>query len=186
MAIQLQRHRFTVAEYQRMVEVGLFTTASRVELLDGEIIDKMAMNPPHGSNVMRLINTFVRILGSRAIVTAQTPIVLDDYSAPEPDITLLVPRDDFYATAHPRSDDIFLVIEVCDSSLPLDRIHKLPLYAAAGIREVWLIDTNTRRIEVHQQPTAQGYQFTRLVGREERLSPLAFPDLDLVVAELIG
>jgi Uma2 family endonuclease len=111
--------------------------------------------------------------------------VVDDHSEPEPDISVLHPRADDYSTSHPTPEDIFLVVEVADSSAPFDRFKKIPVYARNGIPEVWLIDLTTDRIEVYREPSAMSYRDVRQLKAGDRLSPLAFPDLVLEVGEIL-
>ncbi|MEJ7871360.1 MAG: Uma2 family endonuclease, partial [Rubrobacteraceae bacterium] len=85
------------------------------------------------------------------------PIILPDSSEPEPDVTVLRPRDDFYAAGHPVPEDVLLLIEVSDTSLEYDREVKLPLYARAGIPEVWIVDLVNEKIHTYSQPAARSY-----------------------------
>jgi Uma2 family endonuclease len=104
----------------------------------------------------------------------------------QPDVMLLRPREDFYTTRHPRGDEVLLLIEVADTTLRLDRRVKIPLYARVGVREVWLVDLTTMGLEVHREPLGDRYGHVRVFMRGERVSPDAFPDLSLDVAELVG
>ncbi|HEX9697943.1 MAG TPA: Uma2 family endonuclease [Acidobacteriota bacterium] len=102
----ISRRRFTVADYHAMARAGILTEGDRVELLDGEIVRKMTINSPHAACVDRLNRLFGRQLCDRAVVRIQNPIQLDGYSEPEPDISLLRPKSDFYAEAHPMPADV--------------------------------------------------------------------------------
>lgn len=179
------RHRFTVADYIAMVGAGILSEDDRVELLDGDVVEKMTINPPHAGCVNRLNRLFIHRLGDRVVVSPQNAVVLDDFSVPEPDIALLRPSEDFYATATPHVRDVLLVIEVADTSLARDRLVKLPLYARAGVPEVWIMNVPGRRIEVYKGPSVEGYRESRIVD-DGVLTPEAFPDLDLNVDELLG
>jgi Uma2 family endonuclease len=154
------RRQFTVSDYARMRETGILTEDDRVELLDGEIYLMSPLGPLHIALVNRLNKLLVRQVGDEAIVSVQSSIQLDDYSEPQPDIALLSPRDDFYAQALARPDDILLLIEVADTSLEYDRDQKLPRYAASNIPELWIIDVHQRVVEQYTQPM-QG-QYTQL------------------------
>jgi len=186
MTVQLLRHKFTVQQYHKMVESGILTEDDRVELIRGEIIEMSPIGTKHAACVNRLINLLVQLLGKRVIVAAQNPIALNDNSQPQPDVALLKPRDDFYATAHPQPQDIFLLIEVADATIIYDREEKIPLYAEANIIEVWLVDINEQIVEVYQQPTAAGYQHIQKFACGEILSIPSFADVTITVNEIFG
>jgi len=101
-------------------------------------------------------------------------------------VTLLRPRPDFYASDHPGPEDILLLVEVAETSAISDRAVKLPLYARAGVPEVWLVILGDREIEIHREPAAKDYQNVRTLKTGERLSPLNFPDLEIPVEEILG
>ncbi|MEH1921860.1 Uma2 family endonuclease [Nostoc sp.] len=186
MTVQLLRRKFTIEQYHKMVESGILTEDDRVELIRGEIIDMSPIGTKHAACVNRLINLLVQLLGKRVIVAAQNPVALNDNSQPQPDVALLKPRDDFYATAHPQPQDIFLLIEVADSTVMYDREEKIPLYAEANIIEVWLVDINEQIVEVYQQPTAAGYQLMQKFASGQTLSIKAFPNVNITVNEIFG
>lgn len=180
------RRRLTVDEYERMGAAGIFHEDERVELLDGELFEMAAIGSRHAACVKRVAEWFsLRVLG-RMIVSVQDPIRLSVHSEPQPDIALLRRRADFYASAHPGPQDVLLVIEVADSSVGYDRDTKIPLYAAAGIPEVWLIDLKPARITVYREPRDGGYQEIVQHRRGAVLTPLALPDLTLQWAEIFG
>jgi Uma2 family endonuclease len=156
-------HRFTRDEYYRMAEAGLFID-ERVELLDGEIITMSPQLTPHAFTVNQLLYLLITTLGATVIVRGQTPIVLDDWSEPEPDIAVCQPDPDRYKNAHPRADQVLLVIEVAESSLTYDRTRKVPAYAASAIPEYWIVNLIDRQVEVFTgpDPTRQRYRQQRL------------------------
>lgn len=154
--VSTQRRRFTVEEYHRMGEAGVFNE-TRVELIDGEIYFMSPINSPHAGTVKWLNRLLNKLLGDHFIISVQDPITLDNVSEPEPDIAVLKMRDDFYTDAHPQPEDILLLIEVADTSLDKDRNIKLPGYARAGIPEAWLVVLAEGTVEVHTQPSAEGY-----------------------------
>ena len=145
------------------------------------------IGPLHAGTVGRLTALFSAQLGGEAIVWIQNPLLLrTEDSEPQPDVVLLRPRPDFYTSSHPEAQDVYLVIEVADTSMVTDREVKLPIYARAGVPEVWLLDVATQRLEVHRQPTPDGYQDVRSLQRGESVSPQAFPALPLTVDALLG
>jgi len=155
-------HRFTRDEYYRMAEAGLFRD-ERVELLDGEIITMSPQNTPHASTVYRAAHRLEQLIGNRTCIRCQLPIVLNDWSEPEPDIAVCLPDPDDYGRAHPRPEHILLLIEVADASFPYDRGQKTIAYADSGIPEVWIVNLPDLRIEVLADPDlgAKGYQKQR-------------------------
>jgi Uma2 family endonuclease len=180
------RRRLSADEYQRMIKVGILREGERVELIDGALYQMAAFGSPHMACVMRLNRRFSRAVEDRAIVSVQSAIRLSDYSEPEPDIALLRFRDDFYDTAHPRPYDVLLVIEVSDTALRHDRNTKLPLYAAAGIPEVWIVDLRRRQVLVYRDPSPDGYRQSITYTHGASIAALAFPDLVISWDDIFG
>lgn len=185
-AVPIPRRRFTVDEYHRMGEAGVLTQDDRVELLDGQIVRMSPIGTPHASTVARLNALFVRRLGGRATIWVQNPIILDRWSEPQPDLCVLAPRADFYRAFHPRPRDVLLGIEVMDTSRGYDRTLKLPLYAKAELREVWLVDVKREVVEVYRRPALRGYRSEQTCARGQALRPVAFPRLRFRVNDLLG
>jgi Uma2 family endonuclease len=180
------RYRFSVDEYLRMGETGILKEDDRVELIDGEIIDMPPIGIPHTSAVNRLGNKLKEQLGTRVILSMQNPIRIGDLSLPQPDIALLRPRDDFYAAAYPTPADILLLVEVAESSVRYDRDKKLPLYAAAGIAESWLVDIPARKLILYREPAADGYRAVAEAGDLARVTPAALPGCAIDLRGLFG
>lgn len=180
------RRRLTADEYQRMIRVGILREGDRIELIDGEMYQMAAMGGPHIACVARINRKFDRRIGNRAIVLVQSAFRLSAYSEPEPDIVLARYRDDFYASALPGPDDILLIVEVSDSTMRHDRTTKLPLYAAAGIPEVWIVDLRRRRILVYRSPSPDGYRQSITYTPGASLASLAFPDIVIGWQEIFG
>lgn len=178
-------HRFTVADYYRMAEAGIFNEDSRVELIRGQIVDLPPIGAPHFAAVNRLNRLLVQAVDDRAIVSVQNPVRLDDGSEPEPDIALLRPRADDYATAIAGADDVLLIVEIADSSLRDDRAVKAPLYAEGGIPEYWIVNLVERVVEVHRQPAGGRYVQTRRVRPDEMLPILGLGDSVAIPASAI-
>ena len=152
-------HRFTRAEYYRMGEAGLFAD-ERVELLDGKIITMPPQNPPPASTTSDLTSILLLLLGTTVSLRVQMPIVLHDWSEPEPDIAICRRSPDRYSRAHPKASDVLLVIEVAETSLPYDRGRKVAGYAGSGIPEYWIVNLVDRRVEAFSDPdpTRQCYR----------------------------
>jgi len=177
MSIAITRRIFTVDEYHEMARAGILTAGDRVELLEGEIVQMSPIGSHHAACVNRLNRFFTMRLQNKAIVSVQNPVQLSKYSEPEPDIALLKPRSDFYLNGHPKPKDVFLLIEVAESSSSIDREVKIPLYAKAGIEEVWLIDLDGQRVEVYRSSSENSYTEVQKLSKTQQLSPLAFPDV---------
>ncbi|MFN3412465.1 MAG: Uma2 family endonuclease [Thermoanaerobaculum sp.] len=152
------RHAFSVEDLERMVASGILREDSRVELIEGEIVDMGPMGSRHAARVDRLTQVFVLLSGEKASVRVQSPVRLSTRSLPQPDLALLKYREDFYASGHPGPEDCLLVVEVADESVAYDREVKVPLYAWAGIAEVWLVVLPENLVEVYRHPSARGYR----------------------------
>ncbi|MDJ0520119.1 MAG: Uma2 family endonuclease [Trichodesmium sp. MO_231.B1] len=186
MVVELQRRQFTVKEYHQMAKVGILKEDERVELIAGEIVKMASIGIPHASCVRRLDGIFNKLLSGKAIFDTQNPIDLNDESEPQPDLVLLRWREDYYAGKHPQPEDIFLLIEVVDSTIKYDWEVKIPLYAENGIFEVWLIDINQELVEVYPQIVGNSYQQQEQFFRGDRLIIQAFDDVSLTVDEILG
>jgi len=178
--------RFTVDEYQRMGEAGILPEDERVELIEGEILTMAALGGPHVSCVIRLEAGFGRSAPGRFMVSTQNPVRLSSDSAPQPDVAILRVKPDFYAVGLPAPEDVLLLIEVADSSLGFDRGTKLPLYAAASIPDVWIVNLNADCVEVYRQPEGEHYREQRVYRRGETLTPVALPELAFPIASILG
>ena len=175
----------TVAEYHRMLEVGILYDREPVELLDGQLIAMPPEGPPHVSAVMALNELFVQRFAGRAMLRPGNPVTLDDTSEPQPDFTLVHRHDDWYKSGHPGPADVFLVVEVSMSSLAYDRGRKLRAYARNGIPELWIVDLVHGRVEVHAEPHDLGFGSSIIVGRDGTIAPRAFPHDAIAVADFL-
>ncbi|HEX9989227.1 MAG TPA: Uma2 family endonuclease [Chloroflexia bacterium] len=186
MATQQAPHLFTVDEYYRMGEAGILSEDARVELIEGEIIDMAPIGMRHALCVNRLNQLLVLLLQGRAMVHVQNPLHLGDYSEPQPDITLLKQRDYSHDLHNPGANDVLLAIEVSDTTLTFDRKVKVPLYARAGIPEVWLVNLQEDSIEVYSQPGGGTYQEHQQLGRGQSVPVPGFSDLTASINDIFG
>jgi Uma2 family endonuclease len=177
------RRRFTRKEYYRMAEVGILHEDDRVELIRGEIIEMSPIGRRHKAFVLNLSQLPFGRLGGRALVNVHSGIVLSDHSESEPDIAVLRRREPPYKEREAHSEDVLLLIEVADSSLAYDRSTKSRLYAEAGIAEYWVVDCTAEVVKIHRSPGADGYREVRRFRGTAVVSPLAFPDLQVPLAE---
>ena len=171
------RHRLDVDDYYRMAEVGILDWNDRVELIDGELIDMAPIGSDHAATVDGLTEALVTACAGQAIVRVQGPVRLDPFNEPQPDFSVLRLRTDRYRTGHPGPADVLLLIEVADSSLRFDRKIKLPLYARAGIGEVWIVDLKRRKVEAYSSPAAGEYAPKRLYGPGHRVALALRPEI---------
>ena len=181
---QLTRWRFTVHDYHRMGEAGILHEDDRVELIEGELVEMTAIGTRHFSCVNRLTRMLVMNVGDEAIVSVQNPVRLNEYNEPQPDLTVIRPRD--YRESLPKPEDVLLLIEVSDTTLAYDRGVKLPLYARAGIREVWIVDLPGETIERYTDPLKEGYRGADRLRRGQTLESISLPGLTPSVDEVLG
>ncbi len=186
MAVHPTRRRFTVAEYHQMAEAGILGEDDRVELIEGEIVEMAPIGRRHAGRVARLDRMFQRLTGDESVVWVQNPVRLGEHSEPQPDLALLRPRADFYASDLPTPSDVFLLVEVAETTVELDRRLKTPLYARSGIPELWLVDLDQETLTVYRDPTASGYKTVRVLRRGESIAPGSFPDRPLAVDDILG
>jgi Uma2 family endonuclease len=175
MAVMVTKKRFTADEYHRMAEVGILSRSDRVELIDGEIVVMSPIGSRHAACVSSANRALVTAAGNDAIVQPQGSVRLDLYYEPEPDLVLLRPRADFYASRHRAPGDVLLVIEIADSSLEYDRDVKGPAYAAAGIPEYWLADLNANVVWRCSSPDRGVYQRVDECRRGQSIAPRLLP-----------
>lgn len=185
MATQAQKRLFTVAEYYKMAEVGILAPDARVELINGEIIEMSPIKSNHAGHVRRFSTLLNEILLRKVIIDSQNPLHINAYSEPQPDIMVLKWSPDFYTSRHPKPEDVYLLIEVADSSLRYDRETKLPLYAQAGVTEVWIVNLKKRCIEQYHQPKNDKYALHE-VAQEEEVLHLPYFDIKIEASEILG
>ena len=182
----ITKRRFSVKEYYLMADAGILSPRDRVELIDGEIVQMAAMGSYHAGCVNTLNRAFMETLGRRVVVSVQNPVRLSERSEPQPDIALLRPRADLYTESHPRPDDVMLIVEVSHSTVEYDRDVKTPLYAEAGIPELWLVNLDEDFIDGLSDPDGAGYRTLRRYVRGERIAPALLPDAALEFSEILG
>ncbi|MCA1629883.1 MAG: Uma2 family endonuclease [Acidobacteria bacterium] len=186
MSRKLAKRWISAVEYERMGEAGIFPPDARLELIEGDIFEMSPIGSPHAACVDTLTLLFTELAQRRFIVRVQNPIRLDDFSEPQPDLTLLRWREDFYRGAHPTPADVLLVVEVADTTVVTDRTIKVPLYARAGVAEVWVVNIPEERVEIYTGPAGEAYQTAAESGRGERAQSPTVEGLSVSVDELFG
>lgn len=168
-----------------MAESGILQPDERVELLEGQIIQMAAKGTAHRAAVTRIQRLFQDRLGNRVLICLQDPVRLDDYSEPEPDVAILVPDPLDYEDHHPTPSEVYLLIEVSDTTLKFDRETRAPAYARSGIAEYWVLDVNAGKLHVYRSPSEKGYQSETILSEALTIAPLAFPECVIAVKEMV-
>ncbi|HWQ35381.1 MAG TPA: Uma2 family endonuclease [Blastocatellia bacterium] len=176
---------FTASEYQRLADTGVLGEDERIELIEGRIVQMAPKNVSHAIATKRANRCLASLLGDRLIIGVQDPILLNDYSEPEPDIVLVAPPDEHYLVHHPKPKDIFLVLEIAESSLAYDRDVKGPLYASNGIIQYCLLNLNDRELEDYRHPGRDGYRSKQTYSENQSFSLVAFPEVSIRVSDLL-
>lgn len=177
-------YRFTVDDVDRMKDAGIFPVEFRAELIEGQLIEMPPPESPHARAVDILNERLVVALHGKAIVRVQNPLRLDRYNQPQPDVAVVRIREDRYGASHPEASDALLVIEVCHTSHWYDRNVKLPIYARAGVPEVWVVDIPGRRIEVYHEPGSEGFRDVSFVEAGATVRAAMLEGFDLEAATL--
>ena len=185
MQIETTKKLFTVDEYYRMADAGILTPDDRVELIDGEIIEMSPIGSRHLGCVNRATRLFTSAFGGRVVVSVQNPLWLSNFTEPEPDVVLLKPRGDEYASKKPAAEDALLVLEVADTTLAYDRNVKLPRYAKAGVPEVWIENLQDDLLLVYRDPVGNAYTTSLVFRRGESVSVAALHDVVFTVEQLL-
>lgn len=179
-----QRKIFTVSEYHKMIDAGVFVGKSNYELIEGEIVKKMTQGDYHISCINKLTRLFSLNLSDEFILSVQNAVVVGDVNEPEPDVTLLKFREDFYSSGKATAEDVLLLIEVSDSTVKYDRDVKLKLYAEGKIEEVWLVNLPRQILEVHTQPHKGKYKVVKKFEKTQTVSPKKFSEIKIKVSDI--
>ncbi len=180
----VKKYSLTTDHFHKMIETNILPEDEPIELIEGELIEMVPINPPHAGKTGRLNQIFSPAVQNLALVYVQTPIWLSNHSQPQPDLTIVRLRDDFYETAHPQPQDILLLIEVSDTSVTYDRNIKIPLYGRYGIKEVWLIDLPKQRVEIYTQVSEEGYRQVQFPHHNEQIALTQLPKVVIPLAKI--
>jgi Uma2 family endonuclease len=181
-----RRHRITVDEYYRMAEEGILPPDARVELIEGEVIDMAPIGTEHGSTVTHLSRILLQAVGDGADVRTQQVVRLSDRSEPQPDISLVKLRDDFYKKKHPGAEDALLLIEVSETSLRYDLEIKASLYARYKVPEYWVVDLQGRQFRLCREPKAGQYTDVTTASGPGIVTPVALPGVQIDLTRILG
>ncbi len=178
MPVRLEQRLITVAEYHKMIKTGILQPHDKVELLNGQLIKMSPIGSEHAACVEKISELLKRLLPSNIMVRSQNPIILGDLSEPEPDLSIVKRKDNFYADSHPTSDDTFWVFEVADSTLDKDKEVKSTLYAKSNIPFYAIVNLEEKEVILYQQPRKGWYTKNNIISLEGTIELSPF---DLVV-----
>ena len=185
MAVQLAKRLISVDEYHTMAEAGILTTDDRVELIHGEILEMNPIGKKHRSTVIKIENNLKELFGNKALISVQNPININDLNEPEPDVAILKTRKDFYDNHAILPDDIYLIIEVSDTTYQVDKEVKLPLYAVGSIPEYWIVNLAAEQIEVYTHPSNGRYKKMEIFDKSDSI-PMGFCKSEIRVDQLVS
>jgi Uma2 family endonuclease len=178
--------RFTVEEYYAMVYAGILHPDERVELIEGGVVPMPPIGSRHNGVVAWLTRTLTRAVADDAIVLVQGAVRVNPYSEPQPDLAILRARPDYYRGSLPGPGDVLFLIEVAETSILHDRNEKIPLYALAGIPEVWLVNLEAAVIEVFRAPEGTSYREQTVHPHGEVVRAAALPAIEVRVEDVLG
>ncbi|MGD1700487.1 Uma2 family endonuclease [Dapis sp. BLCC M229] len=176
-------HLWTVVEYHQMIDCGILTPESHVELLEGRIIEMNPQRAPHAATTQRTSDYLKSQLIQQAHIRMQLPVTLST-SEPEPDIAAVHIDPKAYGDRHPSPQEIFFLIEISDTTLRIDRQEKTLIYARANIPEYWVLDVGKRQAYIYRHPTPKGYQSETVLYDTGIIYPLNFASVSLSLTEM--
>jgi Uma2 family endonuclease len=178
-------HRlWIVDDYHRMMDAGILTIADKVELLQGEIVERSPQYSPLASRTQRSAHYLTRLLAEKAYIRVQLPVTLEPDSEPEPDVAIVKIDPQDYFAHHPTADDIYLLVEVADSTLQKDRQQKAKIYLRSNIPEYWILDIQNWLVITLRQPGSEGYSQETILELNARLNLVTFPDVWVDIKDL--
>lgn len=179
MAVQLQQKLISVEEYHRMIEIGLFAQEEKLELLNGKLVFMSPIGSEHAGCLDQITELFLQCFIGKARIRIQNPLFLSADSEPEPDIALVHRKAQHYTDRHPQADEVYLIVEIADTSLEIDREEKYKLYARAGIPVYWIVNLRDNCLEVYTEPYGDVYKNKRLFFPGDTVE---VPNLDQQIA----
>ncbi len=181
MPIEIAKRLFDVDDYHRMARAGILSEDDRVELIDGEVVAMTPIGPRHNASVDRANRALVTAVGDQAIVRVQGSVRLDRFREPQPDLVLLRPQSDFYASRLPGPSDILLIVEIAESSLDYDREVKTRIYAESSVPEYWVVALDDRWVWRYSEPRGGAYQKVGECHSGQSIAPELLPHCPIPV-----
>jgi Uma2 family endonuclease len=178
-------YEMSVEKYHQLIEAGIFSKNDKVELIEGRIVEMSPKGVLHATAMSRITRSMIRHFDEKAVIRIQDPILLNDKSEPEPDLVLAQLPDVRYMLHHPKPEDIYLVMEVSDSTIAYDRKELAPWLAQNGVLQFCLLNIRGRELEDYREPGVDGYRAKRTYSEEESFSLTAFPEIAIKVSDLL-
>ena len=175
---------WSIADYHQMIEAGILDEDDRVELLEGKIVCMSPQRPFHAASVQRSSRLLFQLLSDRAEIRVQLPVILGNDSEPEPDLAVVRFDADEYSFRHPEVLDIYLLIEVADSTIAKDRNQKARIYAKNRVLEYWILDLQKRQVYVFRQPEEGVYREKLILNSDDSITMQAFPDVAIALNDM--
>ncbi|MFN7640085.1 MAG: Uma2 family endonuclease [Pseudanabaena sp.] len=175
---------WSIADYHQMIEAGILDEDDRVELLEGKIVCMSPQRPFHAASVQRSSRLLFKLLSDRAEIRVQLPVILGNDSEPEPDLAVVRFDADEYSFRHPEAPDIYLLIEVADSTIAKDRNQKARIYAKNRVLEYWILDLQKRQVYVFRQPEEGVYREKLILNSDDSITMQAFPDVAIALNDM--
>lgn len=160
--------KWTIQDYHCIVDSGVLADR-QVELIDGEIVDMAPEGPLHASRAWALAELLRQQLAGVAAVRESYPVTLEGNSEPSPDIAIVKARADGYSSSHPKPEDIYLLVEISNSTVEYDLGTKAKLYSNSGIKEYWVVDLPNKQVWLHRKPARNRYLDVREVSSGQSL-----------------
>jgi Uma2 family endonuclease len=179
------KHLTNLDEWRRLGEANIFPPETRLELINGEILEMAPIGFNHAGHLKRINNLFSKLVPGNLITSVQDPLQLGDLSEPEPDFMLLKPNADFYSSRHPNANDVLLLIEIADSSLMFDQNQKLRLYALHGIPEYWLLNLNDACLEVYRKPNGEVYAEKTTLRAGDTITLSQLNEISILISDIL-
>ncbi|MGI0483415.1 Uma2 family endonuclease [Geminocystis sp. CENA526] len=174
----------TVREYNLMAQVGILTNDEKVELINGQIITMSPQGSFHAAAITRTNRLLTNQL-NEILIRLQLPIIVNEISQPEPDIAIVKYDHLDYDDRHPLATEVYLVMEIADTTLKTDLEIKRQLYASGNIPEYWVLDVKQRQLYIYRQANNGDYETTMILNDEGSIEPLNFPDVKIKVSEML-
>ena len=179
------RYHWTVDTFYRAMNAGIFDEPNRLELVNGELWEREAMNPPHAATARRIARLLRRMFEPTFLVMEEKPFHIAEDGEPRPDVCVVAGSDEDFEDRHPTAAEVRLIVEVTHTTVERDTVEKTALYAQAGIEDYWVVLINREELLVYRRPRPDGYPEPQRFRAGDTVAPLFAPDVTIAVADLL-